>query len=1489
SGVLDRPAAPFLEISIAAGRTVGRYEILDQLGGGEMGVVYSARDLRLDRLVALKFLPPRLDADDHARERFLVEAKAAAALDHPNICTIHEIGKTDDGNLYIAMPLYDGETLQHRLAQGPLPLEDAIDIAKQVAQGLARAHDRGIVHRDIKPANLIVTNEGVVKIVDFGVAKLAGISLTNAGITHGTVAYMSPEQARGDEVDCRTDVWSLGVVLYEMLTGRRPFRGASDVVILNNIQSVDPGPVAGLFPAIPPALEQVVGRALARQRGDRYQTAGELLQALEEDPSPTAESPPEGERRHVTIVASTIARYDTMVESLVPDEVGRLVGQVRDEALAVATRHGGILNHFAGDEMVLLFGVPATHEDDGIRAARSALELHARVRTLGDRKLRLHTGIDSGSVIVHARPRGNGKEDGTYRIAGSAAQIAGRLASHAGVDEVWTSGECQHLIGPYFRTEAQRPLIVRDRNEPLTPFRVMAESGLQTRFQAAEMFGLTAYIGREMELATLQRCLEAALGGEGQFVTVTGDAGMGKSRLLHEFRNTSDARQAAFLLGRCQSDGGGVPYLPFIEILRTALGLSAPGIGDDVESTVERVREIGPDLDEFIPLYLHLLSIPSTDFPVPKHLHGDTLRLAIQEALAAILTLSASHQPVVVLLEDWHWADEASDMAVKQLAEVVYGSPILLIVTTRPGHGIEWGTPGQHTPLALRPLTLSALLEILKSFLHVETFPAELGMLLHERTGGNPFFLEEICLALIDAGAIVIEGAGARLTGPLQLLDLPDSIQAVIRSRLDCLDKETRDVLRLASVVGRDFTRVILERAVADGQQLPGAMEVLTSAGLIQQIQVVPEAMYRFKHVLTQEVAYASLLGHQRRELHGRVGALIEQLGQHHIEDNLDRLAHHFSRADQWQKAIRYCMRSADRAGALAQYAEALQIFERTQRWLAKLSDRDERQDASLEILLRQERLCETLGFRSRQQQIIDELVSILEPDGDRAKLAEVYLRQGDLFILLRRFDEGEEVLQSSLRIWRELSDQMGEQKTLRSLGMLCWHQGRNAEALTCIGQVVAMDRERGDIVALVGDLTSLANVLKAMNEHQHAILRLEEGIAVAEEALAAGSHAAGDLRSRQAYILNSLAVLYRDAGDLERARDYLDQSEKIVEVGRLPVYLPFHHTIAAHIDLLEGKIEQSIARYRTAVETARKARYVPGLSQMLRIQGEVLLSLNRFADAIPCLEEATTLFSQLEDSETQVHLWSEIATAYEQIDDYPGAIEAWSRTRELWSQLGNAAGELKALEGLGAAARQSAAPALAIGYCNEAVDLAISCEDRVAEGRLRNIIGILEWSRGGYAHALMHFGIALAIFREIDDTANAGLMLNSVALTLKESGELAQARSRFIEAVAFHRQEGHVQLEGHALAALGDISMELGDPQTAEYHYKQSLELRRRIGDRRGEGWMLYKLARNNTDGNGTRELAARASHIAERCGDYELTAACDQLRRTSEHQALA
>ncbi len=260
------------------GESVSHYRVVELLGAGGMGEVYKAEDTRLKRPVALKFLPLALTLDRDAKNRLVHEAQAASALDHPNICTVYEIDETDDGRMFLAMAYYEGDTLKQRIAQGPLGVDEALDIISKVGRAVAAAHEAGIVHRDIKPANIMLTRRGEVKLLDFGVAKLAGqTELTRTGSTLGTLGYMAPEQITGAGFDARSDVWALGVVLYELLAGRLPFRGEHDVAVLRAIADTEPPPLDKVRNDVPPAVASIVTKALQKEPRNRYPSAAEFL------------------------------------------------------------------------------------------------------------------------------------------------------------------------------------------------------------------------------------------------------------------------------------------------------------------------------------------------------------------------------------------------------------------------------------------------------------------------------------------------------------------------------------------------------------------------------------------------------------------------------------------------------------------------------------------------------------------------------------------------------------------------------------------------------------------------------------------------------------------------------------------------------------------------------------------------------------------------------------------------------------------------------------------------------------------------------------------------------------------------------------------------------------------------------------------------------------------------------------------------------------
>ena len=1573
-GLMDQPALAVAAQAMVeeqtwnpVGQRLGHYRILSLLGKGGMGEVYLAEDHRLERQVALKVLPAAFTQNPERVRRFEREAKAASALNHPNILTIHEIGAaaTAGGGVhYIISEFVEGQTLRALIADNRLSVRKATAIAEQIADALGVAHGAGIIHRDIKPENVMVRPDGLVKVLDFGLAKLTETrnaergtrpekaetllqdaphlprsafrdpTSTTPGAVIGTVSYMSPEQARGLGVDARSDIFSLGIVLYEMIAGRAPFAGATPTDVIISIVQQEPEPIARYAPTTPPELGQMIAKALCKDLQARYQAVQDLsfdlkrlqrqlesgadqlrlpcpscrhenpvgfafcgqcghtlavpetqllpdtLALPERAPHPTRVSaaPPEGERRQATVLSARLSGYAAMVEQLSPAEVEEILGRIEAAAAEIIESQDGVLERVADEEMIALFGLPSAHEDDYLRAVRAGLAIHARVRELcaevearvGE-PVRMATGISTGALVTQAQSGNSGS--GGRKVIGEALETAERLVAFAEADELLISQETQRLVASFFEAEASGPFPIKPKTKPVTVYRVLKESGVHTRLEAAEQTGLTRYTGRDNELGALNRALAMAISGEGQFVTVVGDAGVGKSRLLLEFQRGLAGHPVTVLQGRCQAWQSNIPYLPFIDLLRDTLHLregDAPA--ERLANAVAGIRALDANLESYIPVYLSLLSLQSEQHPLADHLRGEELRVAIREAIAALCTLKARDNPAVIFLEDWHWADDASEETLKRLAGMLSAYPLLVVVTCRPERAFDWLYAVPHARINLAPLDVAHSTSIIQFALKAEDLPEGLSELLYQRTGGNPFFIEEVCRSLVEHGRLQVAEGRATLQGTLAKLDLPDTVQSVIRTRLDRLDNEARQVIRHASVIGREFNRSILARVLGDATDLSPRLEKLQMLGLIQQTQVLPEPAYRFKHILTQEVAYDSILLHQRRSLHEAVGQAMEAAYRDRLEEHLEVLAQHFSRAENWAKAAQFGREAAEKASRLSRFAEALQLFEQAEGWLAKLPESVEKKASLANLLLQQERQCKKLELRERQQVLIERLLSLLDTANDQALLSEVYLRQGELLTLLDRYEEAKESLQKSLTMCRVLADLRGEGAALRGLGFLYWYQGHYEDAIQLNELALKLYRMLNDPNESIAVLLNLVGIVRSRGETERAFEYLQEADELNKE-LGNPNH--------QAAILYFFSNVYRDRGDIETALRYYQQSYEIDLQHRLFFMQTFVLKGMANLCWELGKIEECLRHCDNLVMLTRSLHLKNELAPALSAHGLYLLALNRFDAALPRLREAAELFAELGDNENEIVALTGLARSYEQSGaGIETCLSVWEKIKTRRQQQQHTVGEIGALKEMARLNRQQPSGRdAALGHLQEAVALAATSEDAAAQGDLLNTMGIIEWERGNYDGALRHYEQALQVFQRLADRKHAGLLLNSIGVTLKQLGRTDEALSRLEEAVQLHRASGQRLLEGHALAIIGDLFNETGLLDKAAEHYRASLTIRREIGDRKGEGWMLARLAAVTVAPNEARDLLNQALVIAEEIGDEQLKATCARL----------
>ena len=513
-----------------------------------------------------------------------------------------------------------------------------------------------------------------------------------------------------------------------------------------------------------------------------------------EPPSPEP-SVPTGERRQATIVFSDLSGYTAMNEKLDPEEVEAIMSRIKAEAVKIVESHGGIVSQFVGDEVLALFGIPTAHEDDPRRAVQAALELHEMARKVSGeveekigRSLRLHTGINTGLIVTSLRD----DRDGRVGVTGDTVNTGARLKLLAKDDQILISSDTQRRVAPYFEVEILPEAELKGKTETVNSYLVTVATAVETRFEASEWRGLSRYVGRERELEVLWEGLQQVEQGQGQVVSVVGEAGLGKTRLVYEFRTALDLSLVNQVRGRCAATGANLSYLPFVDLFQRWFRIRDTDSSDQRLEKAERsAQALAEGLEEHLPALLHLLSIPS-ERQFPPGMAGEAIHRKIEAALKAFLAAGCKERPLVMIFEDLHWVDENSEAMLQQYIESISALPVILLLNYRPEYRPPWGHYSHLTPLALKPLGEANTGAIVASALKVDDLPEGLVPVVHARAEGNPFFTEELALSLEEEGVVERMNGRAVLTRPVEAISFPDTVQAVVRARIDRLPEASR-------------------------------------------------------------------------------------------------------------------------------------------------------------------------------------------------------------------------------------------------------------------------------------------------------------------------------------------------------------------------------------------------------------------------------------------------------------------------------------------------------------------------------------------------------------------------------------------------------------------------------------------------------------------------------------------------------------------------
>jgi serine/threonine protein kinase len=843
------------------GKTISHYKILEKLGEGGMGVVYKAEDTKLKRFVALKFLPSSFIPSEAEKTRFAHEAQAAAALNHPNICTIYEIDEAD-GQSFIAMEFVEGQSLKAKIEAGPLKLDEALGIAMQAAEGLQAAHEKKITHRDIKPANVMLTTKGQAKIMDFGLAKLADQTrLTKTGMTVGTVAYMSPEQVQGIDADHRSDIWSFGVVLYEMLTSQLPFRGEYEAAMMYSILHEDPQPISNFRTDVPVELERMVARTLTKSTESRYQTMADLLielqkakrkqqeekseeQAPERPSTKSAVSIPE--RRQVSVMSCQLVASSTSSEALDPEELHALLPEYQSLCAKVIARYEGQIIQSFGDGILVYFGYPNAHEDDPRRAVHAGLgileglrQMNSHLETEKGIKLVARVGIHTGVVVA----------GDTQAIVGETPGLATQLQNLADSDSLVISQATYRLIEGYFDCRELGTHVIKGLAQPMPLYQVLYASAARSRLDAARVTGLTPLVGRAKEIGMLQERWEQVVEGNGQVVLLNGEAGIGKSRLVQELKEHVAANPQAWLTEcYCSPYHQSSALYPLIELLeRVVLQFEAEDAAPKKLHKIEGfLAEYGLALPETTPLFATLLSIPLSENYPPLNLSPQQQKHKTLEALLSVLLTRASQQPLLFVLEDLHWADPSTLELLNLFIGQAPTTKLCVLLTFRPDFAPPWEMRSYLNYITLSRLPRKEIENMVGRVTKGKALPEEVLNHIVSKTDGVPLFVEEMTKTMLESGMLKEKGDQYELMGSLTQLTIPTTLRDSLMARLDHL-AAAKEVAQLAAVLGREFPYEWLHAvSPLNEATLNEELARLVNAELLYRKGVPPKVSYIF-------------------------------------------------------------------------------------------------------------------------------------------------------------------------------------------------------------------------------------------------------------------------------------------------------------------------------------------------------------------------------------------------------------------------------------------------------------------------------------------------------------------------------------------------------------------------------------------------------------------------------------------------------------------
>jgi class 3 adenylate cyclase/tetratricopeptide (TPR) repeat protein len=885
----------------------------------------------------------------------------------------------------------------------------------------------------------------------------------------------------------------------------------------------------------------------------------------------TSRSTLEGERKQVTVLFADLVGYTTLSTQLGEEALFALMDELYKRLIHEVLRYEGTVNELTGDGLVAFFGAPLAVEQAPQRAVRAGLALHAAIAELATKlptkgeRLELRVGINTGTVIVGTI--GNDLRM-DYKAVGQTVNLAARMEQTAEPGTVQLTEQTYKLVAGYFECDDLGLMTVKNVAEPLRVYRVRGEQKARTRIEIARERGLTPLVAREHELALLRQSFDLAHSGQGQAVSLISEAGLGKSRLVHEFREAVSDQSHTWLEGHCQPYMGAVAYGPIGELLQHFFGIHAGDSDDEMRKKMcDRLEPLGAPAAAAAPYLSRVLGM-KTEKEIPEGLAPEALKQRIFEALRFLFSESGPHL-LVLTVEDLHWADPTTVELLNFLVQHLAGSHILLLGTYRPEFPCPWSRKSYHRVINLTPLVQHDGSQMLNALLGRVQIQADLVALLLDKTEGVPFFIEELVQSLRETSAIVLRDDQWHLATTAAAVHVPDTVEEVLTARIDRLPEGAKSVLQIGAVIGREFTEA-LACAVAELEEyeLTGDLAALTDAELLYARGLPPQTAYVFKHAFTQEAAYRSLLTPRRRELHRRVAVTIESLYPDRLDELSGSLAYHYCEAadgNEMGQAIAFALRAGARNMALRAYAEAIRFYRMALESLERQEPVDEEQRSLVLLALGDAQL--GAGEYHKAQDTVLRAAAIAQTLG----ATETLVRAG--LTIATMVEQVGLPGAPAMRLLEEALGTLGTEdnpltaRALSALARTLGYTGSSERALTYAEQALAMARRLHDPEILASTLHGMRAVFGGPD-------RVQQGLEYATEMQLVAQTA--NSKGLLAYAAYWRASCFLEIGDMHGADAEIDAYARLADELQRPFNLCLLAGLRAARALMQGRFPDS-------------------------------------------------------------------------------------------------------------------------------------------------------------------------------------------------------------------------------------------------------------------------------------------------------------------------